>query len=234
MLGIQQLLVEHVMSVELDTAFIISRIRHIRSVTYAVSCEVQSQIRHIFFAGYDTRSHSYLHCKYCYQEHDNLSNGCAFLNGELREVVYVIQPEGFVDQDQPNHVYRLKKALYGLKQAPRAWYDMLSNFLLSQEFSKGAIDLTLFTRKVGGDILLKGTIDMDLCYSKDSCITLTAHADADHVGCQDTRRSTSRKYQLADIFTKALPQERFNFLIERLGMKSMSPETLKCLAEEEE
>ncbi|GKF88008.1 retrovirus-related pol polyprotein from transposon TNT 1-94, partial [Tanacetum coccineum] len=77
-----------------------------------------------------------------------------FLNGELREVVYVSQPEGFVDQDKPNHVYKLKKALYGLKQAPRAWYDMLSSFLLSQEFSKGAVDLTLFTRKEGKYILL--------------------------------------------------------------------------------
>ncbi|GJR63370.1 retrovirus-related pol polyprotein from transposon TNT 1-94 [Tanacetum coccineum] len=78
----------------------------------------------------------------------------AFLNGELREVVYVSQPEGFVDQDKPNHVYRLKNSLYGLKQAPRAWYDMLSSFLLSQEFSKGAVDLTLFTRKEGKYILL--------------------------------------------------------------------------------
>ncbi|GJU91646.1 retrovirus-related pol polyprotein from transposon TNT 1-94 [Tanacetum coccineum] len=60
----------------------------------------------------------------------------AFINGELREVVYVSQPEGFVDQDKPNHVYRFKKALYGLKQDPRTWYDMLSSFLLSQEFSK--------------------------------------------------------------------------------------------------
>ncbi|GJV63578.1 retrovirus-related pol polyprotein from transposon TNT 1-94 [Tanacetum coccineum] len=76
-----------------------------------------------------------------------------FLNGELREVVFVSQPEGFVDQDKPNHVYRLKKALYGLKQAPRAWYDMQSSFLLSQEFSKGVVDPTLFTRKAGRDIL---------------------------------------------------------------------------------
>ncbi|GKD16158.1 retrovirus-related pol polyprotein from transposon TNT 1-94 [Tanacetum coccineum] len=78
----------------------------------------------------------------------------AFLNGELRKVIYVSQREGFIDPDKPNHVYRLKKALYGLKQAPRAWYDMLSSFLLSQEFSKGAIDPTLFTRKEGSDILL--------------------------------------------------------------------------------
>ncbi|GJT99706.1 putative ribonuclease H-like domain-containing protein [Tanacetum coccineum] len=55
-----------------------------------------------------------------------------FLNGNLREEVFVSQPDGFVDQDNLNHVYKLKKALYGLKQAPRAWYDLLSKFLLSQ------------------------------------------------------------------------------------------------------
>ncbi|GJR04718.1 retrovirus-related pol polyprotein from transposon TNT 1-94 [Tanacetum coccineum] len=60
----------------------------------------------------------------------------AFLNGKLKEEVYVSQPEGFVDQDNPSHVYKLKKALYGLKQAPRAWYDMLSSFLISQQFFK--------------------------------------------------------------------------------------------------
>nr|GEW11568.1 hypothetical protein [Tanacetum cinerariifolium] len=61
----------------------------------------------------------------------------AFLNGNIREEVYFIQPYGFVDPDNPNHVYKLKKALYELKQAPRAWYDMLSSFLISQDFSKG-------------------------------------------------------------------------------------------------
>nr|GEY87143.1 hypothetical protein [Tanacetum cinerariifolium] len=49
-----------------------------------------------------------------------------FLNGELKEEVYVSQPEGFVDPDHPTHVYRLKKALYVLKQAPQLWNDTLS------------------------------------------------------------------------------------------------------------
>ncbi|GKC04828.1 putative reverse transcriptase domain-containing protein [Tanacetum coccineum] len=67
----------------------------------------------------------------------------AFLNGELKEEVYVSQPEVFVNPDHPHHIYRLKKSLYGLKQAPRAWYDTLSKFLLAQGFSKGVVDPTL-------------------------------------------------------------------------------------------
>ncbi|GJQ96478.1 retrovirus-related pol polyprotein from transposon TNT 1-94 [Tanacetum coccineum] len=406
----------------------------------------------------------------------------AFLNGELKEEVYVSQPEGFVDPDHLTHVYRLKKALYGLKQAHRAWYDTLSRFLLDNKFSKGAVDPTLFTRKVGKHILLvqiyvddiifastdskacaifsnemsskfqmsmmgqmsfflglqvsqnprgifinqskfaleilkkfgmdscdpvdtpmvdrlkldedplgipvdqtrfrsmvgslmyltasrpdlvfavcmcaryqasptkkhlealkrdfrylRGTINWGLWYPKDTAMALTAYPDADHAGCQDTQRSTSGSaqflrdklvswsskkqkstaistteaeyiamsgcctqilwmrsyltyydfvfnkiplycdnrsaialccnnvqhsrskhidiryhfireqvekgvvelyfvttdYQLADIFTKALPRERFEFLLPRLGMKSMSPKTLKRLQEGE-
>ncbi|GJV67372.1 retrovirus-related pol polyprotein from transposon TNT 1-94 [Tanacetum coccineum] len=78
----------------------------------------------------------------------------AFLNGPLKEEVYVAQPEGFVDPDHPEKVYLLRKALYGLKQAPRAWYDKLSNFLMSKGFTKGTIDPTLFKIKYGEDILL--------------------------------------------------------------------------------
>ncbi|GJR28335.1 retrovirus-related pol polyprotein from transposon TNT 1-94 [Tanacetum coccineum] len=373
----------------------------------------------------------------------------AFLNGILREEVYVSQPDGFVDQDNPNHVYKLKKALYGLKQAPRAWYDLLSKFLLSQEFSKGTVDHTLFIRRQGkylllvqiyvDDIILAsttpelcdqfskiicsqfkmsmmgkisfflglqisksprgifinqskyaleslrkygmessdpvdtpmvekskldedtqgkaakptekhlhaiqrifkyliGTINQGIWYLKDSSIALTAYADADHAGSQDTRRSTygcmqllgdrlvswsskrqksavissteaeyismssycaqilwmrsqltdyglgfnkipmycdnksaialccnnvqhsrskdidirfhfikeqvkngvvelyfvNMEYQLADIFIKALCKERIEFLINKLGMRSFTPDTLKQLADETE
>nr|GEW01030.1 retrovirus-related Pol polyprotein from transposon TNT 1-94 [Tanacetum cinerariifolium] len=77
-----------------------------------------------------------------------------FLNGPLKEEVYVAQPDGFVDPDHPEKVYRLRKALYGLKQALRAWYDELSKFLTSKGFTKGTIDPTLFTIRYGKDILL--------------------------------------------------------------------------------
>nr|GEY11411.1 hypothetical protein [Tanacetum cinerariifolium] len=79
----------------------------------------------------------------------------AFLYSPLKEEVYVNQPDGFVNPYHPDKVYRLKKALYGLKQAPRAWYDELSNFLISKGFSKGSIDPTLFITKHRGDILLR-------------------------------------------------------------------------------
>ncbi|GJZ84901.1 retrovirus-related pol polyprotein from transposon TNT 1-94 [Tanacetum coccineum] len=83
-----------------------------------------------------------------------------FLNGLLKEEVYVAQPDGFVDPGHPEKVYRLRKALYGLKQAPRAWYDELLHFLMSKSFTKGTIDPALFTIRYGEDILLV-QIDID-------------------------------------------------------------------------
>ncbi|GJV78951.1 retrovirus-related pol polyprotein from transposon TNT 1-94 [Tanacetum coccineum] len=78
----------------------------------------------------------------------------AFLNGPLKEEVYVAQLDGFVDPDHPEKVYRLRKALCGLKQALRAWYNELSNFLIFKGFTKATIDPTLFTIRYGEDILL--------------------------------------------------------------------------------
>ncbi|GJR25124.1 retrovirus-related pol polyprotein from transposon TNT 1-94 [Tanacetum coccineum] len=77
-----------------------------------------------------------------------------FLNGPLKEEVYVSQADGFVDPDFLDHVYKLKKAMYGLKQALRAWYDKLSSFIIEHHFTKGIVDLTLFTRRHEDDILL--------------------------------------------------------------------------------
>nr|GEW08624.1 hypothetical protein [Tanacetum cinerariifolium] len=75
----------------------------------------------------------------------------------LAYVAHKNMPDGFVDQDNPNHMYKLKKALYGLKQALRLWYDMLLSFLISQDFSKGSVDPTLFIRMNGNDLLLIGS-----------------------------------------------------------------------------
>nr|GEX19014.1 retrovirus-related Pol polyprotein from transposon TNT 1-94 [Tanacetum cinerariifolium] len=112
----------------------------------------------------------------------------AFLNGDLKEEVYVSQLEGFVDPDYPTHVYRLKKALYGLKQAPRAWYDMLSRFLLDNNFSKGAVDPTLFTHKTGKHILLVQIYVDDIIF-----------ASTDPKDCDMFSNGMSSKFQMSMI-----------------------------------
>jgi hypothetical protein len=61
----------------------------------------------------------------------------AFLNGPIKEEVYVEQPPGFEDSEYPNHVYKLSKALYGLKQAPIACYEWLRDFLITNDFKVG-------------------------------------------------------------------------------------------------
>ncbi|GJY98249.1 retrovirus-related pol polyprotein from transposon TNT 1-94 [Tanacetum coccineum] len=323
----------------------------------------------------------------------------AFLNGPLKEEVYVAQPDGFVDPGHSEKVYCLRKALYGLKQAPRAWYNELSNFLMSKGFTKGTIDPNLFTRRYRDDILLakyaleilkkygmekcdtvgtlmaskpkldedlsgklvdqtdyrskieslmyltssrpdrvqavcycaryqarptekhlkevkrifrylRGTINMGLWYPKDSGFELTAFSDADHAVCIDTHKSTSggiqflgnklvtwmskkqdctvmssveaeyvtlsasfaqviwmrtqlkdygfhynkiplycdsqsaisnlmqpcaallTEYQLASMFTKALPEDRFQYLVRQIGMTCLTPTELEVLTNE--
>ncbi|GKC78288.1 retrovirus-related pol polyprotein from transposon TNT 1-94 [Tanacetum coccineum] len=109
-----------------------------------------------------------------------------FLNGPLKEEVFVCQLDGFVDPDFPNHVYRLQKDLYGLKQAPRAWYDKLSSFLIEHHFKK--------------DLLKKhGMEKCDTISTPMATTKLDADLqDADHAGCNDDCKSTSGGIQFLE------------------------------------
>jgi hypothetical protein len=78
----------------------------------------------------------------------------AFLNGPIKEEVYVEQPLGFKDEKYPNHVYKLHKVLYGLEQVPRAWYECLRDFLIENGFMIGKMDSRLFTRKMDKDLFV--------------------------------------------------------------------------------
>jgi hypothetical protein len=78
----------------------------------------------------------------------------AFLNGPIKEEVYVEQPPNFESEGYPNNVYKLHKVLYGLKQVSRAWYECLSDFLIKNDFRIGKTDSTLFTRKMGKDLFV--------------------------------------------------------------------------------
>nr|GEV14870.1 hypothetical protein [Tanacetum cinerariifolium] len=290
----------------------------------------------------------------------------AFLNGSLKEEVYVAQPDGFVDPDHPEKVYRLRKALYGLKQAPRAWYDELSKFLTSKGFTKGLqihqspsgifINQAKYTleilhkdgmdkgQSIGTPMATKPKLDAYLSgnpvdqtdYRSKISFDLTDFLDADHTECIDSRKSTSEgihfpgdklvswmskkqnctamssaeaeymalsascaqvmwtrtqlqdygfnynkillycdsqsaiaiscnpvqysrtknihtryhfikeqvkngiielyfvrtEYQLADMFTKALPEDRFKYLVRRIGMRCLTPAELEVLAKE--
>ena len=77
-----------------------------------------------------------------------------FLNGLLKKYVYVAQPKGFIDPHFPDHVLYLKKALYGLKQAPSAWYDRLTQYLVSHGFIRGKVDQTLSIKREDGELIV--------------------------------------------------------------------------------
>ena len=78
----------------------------------------------------------------------------AFLNGLLKEDVYVTQPKGFIEPYFPDHVLYLKKALYGLKQALRAWYDRLTHYLVSHGFTRGKANQNLFIKREDGELIV--------------------------------------------------------------------------------
>jgi hypothetical protein len=96
----------------------------------------------------------------------------AFLNGPIKEEVYVEQPPGFEDSEYPNHVYKLSKSLYGLKQAPRAWYECLRDFLITNGFKVGKANPTLFTNTIAKDLFICQIYVDDIIFgstNKSSC-----------------------------------------------------------------
>jgi hypothetical protein len=78
----------------------------------------------------------------------------AFINGHIKEELYVEQPPGFEDSEYPSHVYKLSKALYGLKQAPRAWYECMRDFLITNGFKVGKADPTLINKTIAKDLFI--------------------------------------------------------------------------------
>nr|GEU47437.1 copia protein [Tanacetum cinerariifolium] len=91
-----------------------------------------------------------------------------FLNGKMKEEVYVKQPLGFESSEFPDYVCKLDKALFGLKQAPRAWYETLSTFLIQNKFTRGRIDNTLFIYKSKRDVLLVQVYVDDIIFGSTS------------------------------------------------------------------
>ncbi|GJQ89862.1 retrovirus-related pol polyprotein from transposon TNT 1-94 [Tanacetum coccineum] len=140
-----------------------------------------------------------------------------FLNGIVREEVYVSQSDGFVDPENPNHVYKLKKSLYGLKQAPQACLG----------FNK----IPLYCDNKSAIALCCNNVQ----HSRSKHIDIRHHFIKEQVENGVVELYFFRtEYQLANIFTKPLAQERLEFLINKLGIRSMSPETLNKLADKEE
>nr|GEX38763.1 hypothetical protein [Tanacetum cinerariifolium] len=215
-----------------------------------------------------------------------------FLNGPLKEEVYVAQPDGFVDPDHPEKVYQHKKALYGLKQAPRAWHDELLNFMISKGFTNGTIDPNLFTIRYGEDILLakyalkilkkhgmekgqsigtpmatKPKFDADLSgklidqtefrskigslmyltssrpdivqaflgdklvswMSKKQDYTAMSLVEAEYMALSASCAQVITEYHLAYMFTKALREDRFKYLVRRIGMRCLTLAELEVL-----
>ena len=89
----------------------------------------------------------------------------AFLNGYIKEEVYVEQPPGFEDHKYPDHVIKLTKALYGLKQVPKVWYERLSSFLLQNNFKRGKLDTTLFIKNTDTNMIIIQIYVDDIVFS---------------------------------------------------------------------
>lgn len=104
--------------------------------------------------------------------------GTAYLNGELEDEIYMQQPEGFVDRDDPSKVLKLNKALYGLKQAGRNWNEKLDSVLAKLGFSACGNEPCLYKATVNGNMMLIAVYVDDLiiaCKNKEEILKFKAH-----------------------------------------------------------
>nr|GEV43417.1 hypothetical protein [Tanacetum cinerariifolium] len=121
----------------------------------------------------------------------------AFLNGFLKEEVYVGQPLGFVSKQYPNHVYALDKALYGLKQAPRAWYDVLLQFLIESSFQK--VDHTDYQSMIGS-LMYATSSRPDIMFATCMCARYQANPNEHHVSAVKRIFCYLKEYEYVAVF----------------------------------
>jgi hypothetical protein len=151
-----------------------------------------------------------------------------FLNGPIKEEVYVEQPPGFEDDRYPDHVFKLSKALYGLKQALRAWYECLRDFLIANTFKVGKADLTLFTKTCDGDLFVCQIHVDDIIFGS-----------TNQKSCEEFSRVMTQKFEMSmmgelnyflGFQVKQLTDDTFlsqmkytQDLLKRFGMKDAKP-----------
>lgn len=111
----------------------------------------------------------------------------AFLNGDLKEEVYVSQPEGYEKPGQEHLVYKLRKALYGLRQAPRAWYAKLKKCLESMGLVRCPYEYAVYTKREAGEALIVAVYVDDLLVTgtKESVIKSFKEQMAEHFEMSD-------------------------------------------------
>ncbi|KAL8103846.1 hypothetical protein AgCh_028150 [Apium graveolens] len=167
----------------------------------------------------------------------------AFLQGTLSEDVYMAQPPGFVDNDKPSYICKLKKSIYGLRQSPRVWYQEFRSYLLFHGFHNSIADSSLFIYRQHNktfyvlvyvdDIIVTGPSPTDI---QDFISQLGARSSLKDLGDLtyflgvEVQLGTlqvqhiSGSDQLADALTKPLSRTRFEAIFSKIGLTHRSME----------